>query len=157
LSVILVRVDDRLIHGQVVVGWGQAVCPDRILLADEEIAESEWELELYRAGVPPDFEVEFTTIEEAAQRVDELMRSAMRTLILVADVHALVRLCNDAPQIREVNLGGLHMDGDRVRKLPYLFLSDEEAGQLRELGERGVTITAQDLPTTTRVPLERLL
>jgi mannose/fructose/N-acetylgalactosamine-specific phosphotransferase system component IIB len=49
------------------------------------------------------------------------------------------------------------MDGDRVRKLPYLFLSDEEAGQLRELGERGVTITAQDLPTTTRVPLERLL
>lgn len=157
MSLILVRVDDRLIHGQVVVGWGQALGPDRIVLADDEIAESDWERELYRAGVPADLDVEFTTIAEAADRIDELIGSSARTVLLVADVQSLIRLCEAAPQIQEVNLGGVHMDGGRVRKLPYLFLSETEVGQLRALRDRGVTITAQDLPTTPRVPLEKLI
>ena len=157
MSLILVRVDDRLIHGQVVVGWGQALGPNRIVLADDEIAANEWEWDLYRAGVPSDLEVEFMTVADAGRRVEELMASAARTLLLVADVQSLMRLCEAAPQIQEVNLGGVHMDGGRARKLPYLFLSETEIGQLRALRDRGVTITAQDLPTTPRVPIEKLI
>ena len=50
----LCRIDDRLIHGQVVLGWGQQMRLGFIVLVDDEVAESEWERELYRMGVPPE-------------------------------------------------------------------------------------------------------
>ena len=49
----LYRIDDRLIHGQVVVGWGQPLSLRFIVLVDDEVASSDWEQELYRMGVPP--------------------------------------------------------------------------------------------------------
>lgn len=154
MSVVLVRVDDRLIHGQVVVGWGSTLSPDRIVLADDQIAASDWERDLYRAGVPAGTESEFLSVDAAAQRVGALEASAERVLIIVSDVAALVQLCAGAQEIREVNLGGLHQEGDRSQRLIYLFLTDQELIQLRQLQERGVRITAQDLPNTVPVPLD---
>ncbi|HEY0972155.1 MAG TPA: PTS sugar transporter subunit IIB, partial [Gemmatimonadales bacterium] len=58
----LFRIDDRLIHGQVVVGWGQPLEIDLIILVDDELADSEWEQELYRMGVPPTMQVVFETV-----------------------------------------------------------------------------------------------
>ncbi len=154
MSVVLVRVDDRLIHGQVIVGWGSAVSPDRIVLADDQIASSSWERDLYRAGVPPGTESEFVSVDAAARRVGAWEASTERVLILVPDVAALVRLCEGAPGIREVNLGGVHQEGDRSQRLTYLFLTDDELVQLQRLQEGGVGITAQDLPSTAPVPLD---
>ncbi|MCH6547189.1 MAG: PTS sugar transporter subunit IIB, partial [Gemmatimonadetes bacterium] len=55
----LVRVDDRLIHGQVVVGWGRELQPDLVVLANDEVAANDWEQELYRLGVPERIDVKF--------------------------------------------------------------------------------------------------
>ena len=59
MSLVLYRIDDRLIHGQVVVGWGQPLDIGFIVLVDDEVARSEWEQELYRMGTPPEMEVYF--------------------------------------------------------------------------------------------------
>jgi PTS system mannose-specific IIB component/fructoselysine and glucoselysine-specific PTS system IIB component len=53
----LYRIDDRLIHGQVVVGWGQPLDLKFIVLVDDTVASSDWEQELYRMGVPPEMAV----------------------------------------------------------------------------------------------------
>jgi mannose/fructose/N-acetylgalactosamine-specific phosphotransferase system component IIB len=68
VAIELFRIDDRLIHGQVVVGWGQPLDLTFIVLVDDEVATSEWEQELYRMGVPPEMEVHFHTVEAAAAR-----------------------------------------------------------------------------------------
>ena len=52
MTLVLCRVDDRLIHGQVIVGWGQPLGIQRIVLADDDVARSEWEQDLYRMAVP---------------------------------------------------------------------------------------------------------
>lgn len=156
MTLVLTRVDDRLIHGQVVVGWGRALSPDRIVLADDAIAGEEWEHELYRTGVPSALRVDFMTVTDAAHCVPELAASAERVVVLVADVASAVRLCQEAPAITAVNLGGFHRGDGRKQRLPYLFLSDEELATLRGLQERGVTITAQDLPNAMPVTLEKL-
>src|SRR6188474_3669895 len=62
----LYRIDDRLIHGQVVVGWGQPLDLRFVVLVDDEVAGSDWEQELYRMGVPQDMEVYFDTVQSAA-------------------------------------------------------------------------------------------
>ena len=52
MSLVLVRIDDRLIHGQVTVGWGSFLNPDRIMLVSDDIAQNNWEKELYESCVP---------------------------------------------------------------------------------------------------------
>ena len=157
MSLDLVRVDDRLIHGQVVVGWGRELKPDLVVLADDEVAANEWEQKLYALGVPCSMKVEFTTVEEAASSVDTWARDSCKTIIIVSDIDSLQRLCNGAPIIRKVNLGGVHNDGGRQQHLPYLFLSEAEVDQLRLLATRGIEITAQDLQNSAPVTLEDLL
>ena len=65
MSWLLHRVDDRLIHGQVVVAWGQRLRPVRIWVADDASAADEWERELL-ATVAPGIEVHVVPVAEAA-------------------------------------------------------------------------------------------
>src|SRR6267154_3055503 len=71
MSIALYRLDDRLIHGQVVVGWGKPLNVGFIVLVDDAVRSSEWEQELYRMGVPADIEVVFASTVEAAQHLTE--------------------------------------------------------------------------------------
>ncbi|MBL8982847.1 MAG: PTS sugar transporter subunit IIB, partial [Gemmatimonadetes bacterium] len=65
MGVEIFRVDDRLIHGQVVVGWGQPLDVRSIVLVDDEVAASSWEQDLYRMGVPEEMEVAFASVADA--------------------------------------------------------------------------------------------
>jgi len=153
---LMVRVDDRLVHGQVVVGWGRAMRLRRIVLVDDAISTSEWEQELYRMGVPDGMAIEFTAVAAAADAFAGWDADGDRTMVLVGDVATLARLSDVAPVTR-VNLGGIHQAAGRRERLPYVFLSDAEATQLEGLAGRGVAITAQAVPTTAPVPLAEVL
>jgi len=152
----LVRVDDRLIHGQVVVGWGHALGAKQLVLVDDEVSANEWERDIYRVGVPPDMTIEFLSVEQAARRVSDWEASSKRTIVVLGDVAAVVRLCELAPHVKRVNLGGIHPAPGRRQRLPYVFMSDDELSALTALAARGVDITAQDVPTARAVPLREL-
>ena len=153
----LVRVDDRLIHGQVVVGWVKALGAKRIVVVDDDVAESEWQRELYTLGTPPDVAVEFASLDDAPAAIARCGQSAEKSIILVANVRTAVRLCGSVSDITVLNLGGLHDGASRTKRLPYVYLSDEEAAQLLALRDRGIKITAQDVPTARSVALKDLL
>lgn len=157
MSLALVRLDDRYIHGQVVVGWGRALKADAILLVDDAVSASPWEQELYRVGVPPEIHLEFASVAEAPSRLAALANSPQRVIVLVGDVHTLERLCRCTSVIREVNIGGLHQGPGRKERLSYVFMSEEEVSILLRLKEAGIEVTAQDLPTARPVPLEELI
>lgn len=152
------RVDDRLIHGQVVVGWGQPLDVRFIVLVDDEVAGSAWEQDLYRMGVPEEMEVAFESVETAVARMDELIdRTPGVGILLTADVGTMQRLVMGSPRIRRVNLGGIHHRPGRVQRLRYIFLSAEEEAALRAMQEGGVDVAAQDVPAAAPVSLAELL
>ena len=153
MSLILVRLDDRLIHGQVVVGWGQALDANKIVLVDDQVSENEWERELYTMGVPPGMTVEFSSVAEAGSTIDGLAADASRTIVVVADVDTLVAVCRSSEAIRKVNIGGVHEGPGRIRRLRYVFLTSDEAEKLEALAASGVEVTAQDVPTARAEPL----
>ncbi len=151
------RVDDRLIHGQVVVAWVQTLGVQRIVLVSDEVSANSWEQELYSLGVPPAVAVEFASVEQAVQAFSQWVSAPDRTILLVADVGTIMRLCKRTNAITKVNLGGIHDGSQRTERLAYLYLSSDEARQLGELSASGVEITAQDVPTAKAVPLAKLL
>jgi mannose/fructose/N-acetylgalactosamine-specific phosphotransferase system component IIB len=153
----LYRIDDRLIHGQVVVGWGQPLDLQFIVLVDDEVAASDWEQELYRMGVPPDMEVYFDTVESAAANLERYQFDERRGLLLTGDIGTMTRLVDATENIRRVNVGGIHHKPGRVQRLRYVFLAPAEEAQLRALEARGLDVTAQDVPAARPVPLDELL
>lgn len=153
---VLVRVDDRLVHGQVVVGWGRALKLRRIVLVDDLVRENGWEQDLYRMGMPEEMEIEFASVPEAADAHRRWEEDAAHTLVLVGNVDTLVRLADVAP-VERVNLGGIHQGPGRRECLRYVFLTDAESAKLDALAQRGVTVTAQDVPTAAPIPLREVL
>ncbi len=153
----LFRIDDRLIHGQVVVGWGQPCGIGFIVLVDDEVARSEWEQELYRMGVPPEMDVFFDSVESAARRIPMYRDDRRRGMLLTGDIETMERLVALAPQVRAVTVGGIHHKPGRVARLRYVFLTPEEEQRLRGLAARGVAVTAQDVPGAAALPLDEML
>ena len=157
MTVELFRIDDRLIHGQVVVGWGQPLELRFVALVDDEVADSDWEQELYRMGVPPEMDVYFASVEEGARRLREWCADPRPGLLLTGDIETMERLIALCPDIRRVNLGGLHHRAGREQRLRYVYLSAAEERELRSLAARGIDITAQDVPAARPVPLDEVL
>ena len=157
MAIDLYRIDDRLIHGQVVVGWGQPLNLGFIALVDDEVAGSEWEQELYRMGVPPDMDVYFATPDDASRQLDQWNEDQRPGILLTGDIDTMRRLIALRPSIKTVNLGGIHHRAGRTLKLRYVYLSPQEEEALRALENSGVVVTAQDVPSARAVPLEDVL
>src|SRR5207248_1785576 len=94
--IVLNRIDDRLIHGQVVVGWGQPLDIDFIVLVDDQVASSEWERELYRMGVPPGMDVYFHSAGDAGPALARYRTDPRRGILLTGDVATMRRLVDSA-------------------------------------------------------------
>ena len=156
MTLTLVRLDERLVHGQLIVRWGKPLDVSLIVLVDDRVRESDWEQELFRMGIPPDVELQFASVAEAIAAAPAWAASPRRTFVVTGDVDSLVRLVERAPDVRRINIGGVHQQPRRRQRLPYVFLSDDEAAQLGRLAERGVDVSAQDVPNARPVPLAEI-
>ncbi|HEX5004965.1 MAG TPA: PTS sugar transporter subunit IIB [Gemmatimonadales bacterium] len=152
----LCRIDDRLIHGQVVLGWARALAIADIVLVDDEVAASSWEQDLYRMAVPPELRVEFVDTATARERLAGWQAGSDAVLILTGNIQTMVRLLAGVPHPPAVNLGGIHHRDGRTERLPYLYLTDEELAELRRLRAAGIEVSAEDVPGAGAVRLEGL-
>ena len=156
MPIVLYRIDERLIHGQVVIGWGNQLRPGRYVVVDDELAGSDWEQDLYRLGAAG-ADVVFASMEEARASLREWQADATKTILLTRDIPTMSALAEGGLMNGEtVNLGGLRHGPGRVEVLTYLHLSDADRDDLEALAAAGVSISARDLPDSHKVTLETL-
>lgn len=157
MPIVLLRIDERLIHGQVVIGWGNHVRPDRYVVVDDELASSEWEQDLYRLGAGG-AEVLFVTVAEAREGLTEWRAVPTRSILLTRDVATMRRLAEGGLLEGEsVNVGGVHHRADRDELLTYVHMTDAERRDLEAIAADGAEVAARDLPDAHRVSLSSLL
>ena len=156
MPVVLYRVDERLIHGQVVIGWGHELRPGRYIVVDDDIAESPWEQELYALGAA-EAEALFASISQARERLWTWYTDPDRSVVLTRTVAAMCALLDGQGKHFDVNLGGLHAGPDRIPVLQYLHLTARDREDLRALAGQGVTISGRNLPDALKVPLDTIL
>ena len=158
MSVVLYRIDERLIHGQVVMGWGPQLRVEHYVVVDDALATSEWEQDLYRLGLPDTASADFLTVGDAKARLTDLDADPRRTAVLTRTVAAMAGLAeHDGLRGCEVNLGGMHHAAGRTERVPYVFLGRAEEEGLLALADEGVEVSARDLPGSRSVDLETLL
>jgi len=147
MPVKLARIDDRLIHGQVILGWVPAVKPDRIVVANDRVAGSDWERKFYSSCVPPEVNVSFASVAEAARQIAGDLFQNEQLIVLLESAQDTLAFISAGIDLKQVNVGGLHYREGSVELLPFVFLVHEERAALRELVKRGVTLSAQDVPS----------
>jgi len=154
----LFRIDERLLHGQVIVGWGMRLGLERYIVVDDELAGSLWEQDLYSAGLPAGVSVQFLTVIDALVRLPELADRPGRGAVLTRSTDSMRTLAEaNLLDGQRVNVGGLHEGMGRRSALRYVSLRSDEVDDLRAMETAGVQVSARDLPTSREVGLEELL
>jgi mannose/fructose/N-acetylgalactosamine-specific phosphotransferase system component IIB len=108
-------------------------------------------------AAPAEIAMDFVNAVEAAPRLHTWESGRERVLVLVGTIGTAAELLRRAPgALRRLNLGGIHAGPGRRERLRYLYLSDEELEQLERMAERGLEVSAQDVPTSRPVALKDL-
>ncbi len=157
MSIVLYRVDERLIHGQVVLGWGSQLRPTRYLVVDDELSESEWEQDLYQLGAG-DAEAVFVSVRECRKLLAGWQSDSVRSVLLTRDLASMLELAEAGLLSEEkINLGGLHHGPGREQVLTYLHLTQEDREVLARLAGKVASVSARDLPDANKVSLKSLI
>lgn len=156
-SFILVRIDDRLIHGQVTVAWGTWLEPDRIVLVNDEVATTPWRRELYAESDTLGAAVSVASVAEFIAAVREGSWKGERLIVVVESPADILRLVDGGIDLPCANVGGMHYAEGKRELLPYVYVDDDDLAALRALASRGVGLSAQDVPQTGPVDLVPVL
>lgn len=149
----MVRVDDRLIHGQVTQGWGSVLHPQRIVLVNDGAAASRWEQELYEASAPEGMNVAVLGVDEAPEDIRRWLERGEGLIVLVESAQDALRLYEAGLEFEDLNVGGMHYREGRRRILPYVCVDEEDIQAFESLRERGVRIECADVPGSERKDL----
>jgi mannose/fructose/N-acetylgalactosamine-specific phosphotransferase system component IIB len=157
MGIVLYRIDDRLIHGQVVEGWFHYLRPDRLIVADDEAAGSPFQRNLMELVVPYGVKTEILTVHEAVQRCLEGAFSDSRAIVLFRLPQHFLEAIHLGLSIDRVNLGGLHGMG-RTRFLDKgVLASERDLQDLQAIMETGVNIEVRPVPSEPAVDLKGMI
>ncbi len=155
MSWLLHRIDDRLIHGQVLVAWGARLSPVRMWLVDDAVAANDWERQVYEAAAPG-IEVHVVGVAEAAAAWAGEAAAAGGAFLIVRDLATARRLVEAGAPVGEFNVGGLHYAPGKTKVAEYVYLDDADRADARALLARGVTLEVRDVPASRRHGLQEM-
>ncbi|MCB1059784.1 MAG: PTS sugar transporter subunit IIB [Calditrichaeota bacterium] len=147
----IVRIDDRLLHGQVVVGWAGALGLEWLILVNDRVSENKGLSAAIKAGVPPEIRADVVTFDQAVNDMIAGEYAQKKSMLVLESPGDALRLLHKGVALRKLHVGGLHFREGSEELLPYVFLSNWDRMALDEMLERGVRITCQDIPSTTPV------
>jgi mannose/fructose/N-acetylgalactosamine-specific phosphotransferase system component IIB len=148
------RLDDRLLHGQVVENWIEILRPDLILVANDRVAGDPFTRELYAAALPPAVALAVEPLACAAAR---LRAAAGRVLLIAGSAADALALVREGIGVDRIVVGGLHHAPGKERVLDFVYLDAADRAALRALAAAGIALVAQDVPSRRPTDLTPLL
>lgn len=149
----MLRVDHRLIHGQVVMSWLRTLEPTAILIADDDLPGDSLRKDTLALAKPADVKLVVKTVDDAIKSIRSGKTDPYRLLVLTADVASAVRLAEACDQVTHINLGGTAPRDGVIRVSNAVGVTAEELADLQRLQARGVEIEARKVATDRKTPL----
>lgn len=140
-----VRIDDRLIHGQVVEGWVHYLKATRILVADDRVAANVLQRSIMEIAVPQGLTVMIGGVEEICSQVRAAGENERAILLFSNPTDVLQALKSGLP-CQTINLGGMHYVPGKRKLRDVLSVDDADIASLRAIMARGITVCIQSVP-----------
>lgn len=157
MAILNVRIDARLIHGQVANLWTSYLNITRIMVVDEIAAHNDIDKAGLRLACPAGVNLSVLTVEKAATNINEGRYDSQRVLLVVRNPQTLLQLVEAGVQLTEINAGNMSKtDSTRpIRKTVHVTEDDVET--FKKLSAKGISLTAQLVPNEEKVDLMKLL
>ncbi|MBQ3103908.1 MAG: PTS sugar transporter subunit IIB [Oscillospiraceae bacterium] len=150
MSVVFYRIDDRLVHGQIMTAWAKVLDIDRIIVVDDLTAQNSFLAQVMRLSVPDGFEVQVCSGSDGAGAI--LADGALcRTMVLTKTPEEMEKLLLSGVSPAEVNVGGLGERGGRRGLCRGISVDESELATLKRIAARGVTVYCQSVPDARKV------
>lgn len=150
---VLFRIDDRLIHGQVVVGWARYIEAGRIVVANDRLSGDETQRMLYQMVASPELSIEVHTVEEAARLALRRDVADVNIIFLFENPPDLLRFARLGVSIKSVNIGGMrHSEGKRQIH-EAVFVDREDHRLFHTLKAMGIYMEIRMVPTDQSLDL----
>lgn len=154
-EILLTRIDDRLIHGQVVTAWVKYYPADHIIIIDDELSKNVIMQRLYRAAAPTGITLKILSIEESLEFLKD--DGPAKVMILVKTPVVLEEIINKGVPINKVILGGIGSSPDRSQFIKNVFASEQERKSMKQLLSQDVSIDYQLVPDDRAINVQTLL
>ena len=155
---VLFRVDDRLIHGQIIAAWVPYIRATRIVVADDKLPHNEMLSKILRLAAPTNLRVEILPVRQAVALVEQ-QRSGpgLLTIMLFAGLDAVVQALAAGLTLIELNIGNLRNAPGKLQISDSISLDQKEIEDLRRLQSQEVKVTIQPVPTAPAIDMIALL
>lgn len=142
----MVRVDHRLLHGQVAFTWIKSVGADCILIANDAVAANDLRMAALRMAKPEGCKLVMKSIDDSVKALNSGVTDKYNLSIITETIADVARLANAVDGIKEINLGGVKVEEGKKQISKAVFVSDEECDTIRDLEARGIHMYVQMVP-----------
>jgi len=157
----MVRIDDRLIHGQVAVMWSKQLGISRIVVASDKIAANEMQVNALKMAAPAGIKAFILPIQKAVDLLNDPRAASMKILVLSnnpKDIYEVLQGINEKPLLNLANygrIGGALSDKQKLAETVYVTEEDKEV--FKKIFDMGYDFEYQPLPSDTKQSLKELL
>jgi mannose/fructose/N-acetylgalactosamine-specific phosphotransferase system component IIB len=157
MSIVLARIDSRLVHGQVLEAWVPYVDADCIVVASDEVAAASFQCMVMQAAVPSSIKLIIGTLEETACILQSAELLKKRVLLLFANSKDALKARQLGVSYTKLNLGNMHSSVGKDRYTCTIALDLQDIEKLREVEAQGVTIVSQCVPADRECGWHKLI
>ncbi len=150
MGIKIVRIDDRLIHGQIVQGWLKTIDVDTILIVSDEVANDEMQKILLSMAVPSSVKLVIKNIKDATYEITNEVYDNDKLMILFSNPQDIVRMIDNGIKFQSVNIGGMHYAHGKKQLLTNLSVDKNDIVAFLKLIENGIELETRALPQDER-------
>lgn len=154
MPVIFARVDDRLIHGQVVQAWLPELNVDEVVIPCVKSREHSLNQALLRLSLPYEYAL---TILDSHQAMQYARNSKKRIFLLMSTLQEMADLIEDGLQIKSINIGGMHFKENAQKLAENVFLDEHDKHLLKIIDGLGIRIETRAVPNATSISITEAL
>ena len=145
-EIVMNRVDDRLIHGQVITGWVGLRNANAIWIVDDAVAVNPMMLDIFKFAAPANVTIEAFTVAAAAEKLQKLSEGNARVLLITKVPKTFLRLMELGYQPKDINYGAMAHKPQSKNVAPNCDLSPEEIADTEALHQKGIRVWIQLVP-----------
>ena len=154
-NILLTRIDNRLIHGQVATQWSKIVGANLLLVANDEVAHDEFRQSLMDMAAPSFAQTRYFTIDKTINVIHKASDSQLIFLICETPQDVL-RLVEGGVPIKKCNIGNMHMSEGKRQVATTVAVNDDDVAAFKKLQELGVELEIQRVPDIAPEDINKL-
>lgn len=143
----LLRVDDRLIHGQVAMVWTSYLNANLIIVANDKVATDALQKMVLSLAKPPGVELKFLSIDDTVSYINSEESEKKQVFLVVDNTLDALRLSQGSQEVNRVVIGGLRKSGDKKLIDRQVFMDQQDLDNAKEMDSLGKEVFVQVIPS----------